>query len=126
MKKKVVKKKVDKKKTSAKKNLKKVYRKESFSFNSQNLRFISAIFESVLAVPFLGGFFVLLTAWTALLGGIVLGIMGIVYANKEHKSREGFIWQVVANSLGWIPVVGWILHLVAAIVLWKEFDKENY
>lgn len=112
------------KKKAVKKKITKKEAKKNYDLNSKNIKFVSAIFETVLAVPFLGGFFVLFTAWTLLAVGLVLGIMGVVICSKEKKSKSGHVLQIITSCVGWIPFVGWAMHLFSAIVLWQAWIKE--
>lgn len=85
---------------------------------SHNLKLASAIYETILAIPVFGGFLILSLQWSPLAVSFVLGLLGLIYSHKEHKSTTGHIIQIMAGALGWIPIVGWFLHFAAALVLW--------
>ncbi|MBS3148442.1 hypothetical protein J4219_06140 [Candidatus Woesearchaeota archaeon] len=85
---------------------------------SHNLKLAAAIYETVLALPFFGGFIILSLQWSPLAVSLILGVVGLAYSHKEHKNNTGHIVQMMAGALGWIPLVGWVLHFAAALVLW--------
>ena len=116
------------KKKKSKKRVVRKHKKEKvknkYEINSKNIKLISAIFETILAVPFLGGFFVLMTAWMLLAVGLVLGIVGVIICSKEKTNKSGHILQIITSCIGWIPVIGWLMHLITAVVLWQTWSKE--
>lgn len=86
------------------------------------LRIISASLETLLAIPIIGGSIVLGLFWTPLLIMLVLHIITLVMSKPGKKA--GSVLGIIASALGWIPIVGWGLHVAAAIVLWvQSFSK---
>lgn len=84
---------------------------------SKVLQWVSGGLEAFLAIPVLGGLFIVSMAWTPLAAMLVLHVITLVFCAQENELRTGSIVGIVASVLGWIPFVGWALHLVSAILL---------
>lgn len=84
---------------------------------SRILLLIGAAFELLLAVPFLGGAFVIGTGYTALGFMFVFHLVTLVFAARERVPFYGPILGMVTSALAWVPILGWILHLVSGIAL---------
>ncbi len=86
---------------------------------------IAGVFEMVMAIPFVGwlmginsvGFF-----WVA---GLVINIVALTIVRRSKKSISGNIFGIIANIIGWVPILGWFFHLVATILLFVFFFKEE-
>jgi hypothetical protein len=91
------------------------------------IKLISAIGETILGIPLLGGLLVICSLWSALLIMMIVHIMAIVFElrtkKKEHKIA-GNVWGIITSTLAWIPFVGMILHMITAIILWIEYAQE--
>jgi hypothetical protein len=85
--------------------------------NSRTLKLISGIGEAILAIPVLGGIIVLSFSWMPLVIMLVLHIITAVVSANERTSKFPSILGIATSALGWIPIVGWFMHLVSAIVL---------
>ncbi|MBP1309212.1 hypothetical protein JOD82_002232 [Paenibacillus sp. 1182] len=85
------------------------------------LKWVTFGFEAFLAIPLIGGAFILANGWTPLLIVGVLHLISIVLllANRQ-KLVVGNLIGIVGAMLGAIPVLGWILHVFTAIVLFLE------
>jgi hypothetical protein len=78
-------------------------------------------FEAFLAIPIIGGAFILANGWTPLLiAGIMHAILVVMLLATNQKSIIGNLIGIVGALLGAIPVLGWFLHLIAAFVLFIE------
>ena len=86
------------------------------------LRLTTAILESLLAIPILGGSIIVSLVWTPLLVMLVLHIITLVMSVRERTSIYGNIVGIVASVLGIIPFLGMALHILAAILLWIAFS----
>lgn len=84
---------------------------------SRTLKWITGGLEAFLAIPFLGGLFILSFAWTPLMIMFFLHILTLVFCVNEGKSIAPSILGVVTACLGWIPIVGFVLHVITAIFL---------
>ncbi|MFH1054194.1 MAG: hypothetical protein V1740_07280 [Candidatus Woesearchaeota archaeon] len=56
---------------------------------------------------------------------LVLHIVTLVLCNKAKAKRSGSILGIITSVLGWIPFVGWGLHVATAIMLWLSFAKKQ-
>ncbi|THG90833.1 membrane protein [Alkalihalobacillus alcalophilus ATCC 27647 = CGMCC 1.3604] len=81
--------------------------------------------EAIWGIPILGGLLIIGLAWVPLVIMLILHIIGLVFASKENRSKTGHILGILASALGWIPGVGMILHILAAIFLMIEAGKNN-
>ncbi len=90
---------------------------------TRNLLLTTAIIETVFAIPVLGGAFILLTAWIALIAALIFHIISLIYCVKTNTSKAGNILGIVASVFGWIPFLGWLLHIITAILLWRAWAK---
>jgi hypothetical protein len=84
---------------------------------NQRLQIAGGIIEAILGFPVLGGVFILSHGWLPLLGALVFHIITLVYVVRENGNKTGPVLGIVANMLGIIPFVGWILHITAATFL---------
>lgn len=91
--------------------------KKSMNKNTKTLKLASGIYECVLGIPFLGGFIIIEMAYVPLIVSLALGIIGLILSSKHKEQQAGHIVQIIAGAIGWIPIVGWGLHVAAAIML---------
>ncbi|MEJ8305821.1 hypothetical protein [Saccharibacillus sacchari] len=84
---------------------------------SKILLLVGAVFELLLAIPVLGGAFVIGTGYTALGFMFVYHLVTLVFAARERVPVYGPIVGMVTAALAWIPILGWIMHLASGIVL---------
>ncbi|WP_413376254.1 hypothetical protein [Alkalihalobacillus sp. 1P02AB] len=92
---------------------------------SRVMKWIFGGLEAFWGIPFIGGLIILSLAWIPLGIMLILHIIGLVFASKENRSKTGHILGILASALGWIPGVGMILHILAAIFLMIEAGKNN-
>lgn len=77
-------------------------------------------YEAFLALPLIGGMFVLANAWVPLGIAFLLHAAAVVILLKERGPVIGNVIGVVTSIVALIPVVGWIMHVITAIVLLIE------
>jgi hypothetical protein len=92
---------------------------------SRLLKLVSGGIEALLAIPVLGGLIIVSLAWTPLLVMLVLHIVTLVYCNQERESKAGSIVGIVTSALGWIPFLGWMMHVATAILLLLSAAKSK-
>ena len=90
---------------------------------SKGLKLASAIVETVLGIPLLGGLIVIGFAWTPLFLALGLHIITLIFSIKQNVSKPGSILGIVTSCVGAIPVVGMIMHIISAVILWTEWYK---
>src|SRR5690625_4626811 len=84
---------------------------------SRILKWVTGAFEAFLGIPVIGGAFIVSLLWTPLLVMLILHIITLVLTKKDGGPAVGSILGIIASCLGWIPIVGMILHILAAIFL---------
>ena len=92
---------------------------------NRSFKLASAIGETILGIPVLGGSIVLGLAWIPLFIMLALHIITLVFSVKENSDKYGSIVGIVTSSLGWIPFLGMVMHIASAILLWVSFSKKG-
>jgi hypothetical protein len=87
-------------------------------------KLITAIAETYLAIPVIGGLSVVALLWVPLAVMLVLHVITLVVSSNKKSSTSGSILGIVTSILAFIPILGWILHITTAIVLWITFATE--
>jgi hypothetical protein len=89
------------------------------------LKWVSGGIEGLLGIPFLGGLIILSTTWTPLIIMVVFHTVTLIFSVREGTNRHGSILGIVTNCIGWIPIVGMIMHIITAVILLIDAYKEN-
>ncbi|PBB04621.1 hypothetical protein [Salimicrobium humidisoli] len=89
------------------------------------LKWITGMCEAFLAIPVIGGTFILSGGWQPLLFMFVFHVIVLIVSVKQNEFSSGSVAGMVANALGIIPVVGWILHTITAIILIIDAGKST-
>lgn len=84
---------------------------------SRIMKLITAILEGILALPILGGAIVVATSYWALIVMLVLHVITLILTRKDNGFSAGSILGIITSLIAWIPVIGWLMHLVTAIFL---------
>ncbi|AIQ66653.1 MULTISPECIES: hypothetical protein [Paenibacillus] len=77
-------------------------------------------YEAFLALPFIGGAFVVANAWAPLGVAFLLHAVAVVLLLRERGPIVGNVVGIVTSVVALIPFVGWIMHAVTAIILLIE------
>lgn len=77
-------------------------------------------YEAFLALPFIGGAFVVANAWAPLGVAFLLHAIAVVILLRERGPIVGNIVGVVTSVVALIPFVGWIMHAITAVILLVE------
>lgn len=85
--------------------------------NARVMRWVTGGLELLLAIPFLGGLIVLSTVYVALGIMLVLHIVTLIMSRDESEPVYGSVMGIITSVLAWIPFVGWLLHVVTAVLL---------
>ena len=75
----------------------------------------AAMLETLYAIPILGGTIIVSLFWIPLAIALVIHIASLVFTLKEKGNKTGPIMGIIASVLGFIPFVGWLLHVLAAV-----------
>ncbi|HSJ39311.1 MAG TPA: hypothetical protein VK945_13975 [Planococcus sp. (in: firmicutes)] len=81
------------------------------------LLWITGLAQAFLAIPLIGGSFVISTGYSALGVMFVLHAITLFFCFREYSPKAGSILGLITSTLAWIPLIGWALHLLTAIVL---------
>lgn len=84
---------------------------------SRVLKWITGALELILAIPVIGGTIVISSWYTVLGVMLILHIVTLVLSNTNKEPKYGSIMGIITSLLAWIPILGWILHLLTAIFL---------
>lgn len=93
--------------------------------HSRKMKWIFGGMEAFLGIPLIGGLFIIGMYYTPLALMLVLHIIGLVFAVKEARAKTGHVLGIVASTIGWIPIVGMILHILTATFLMVEASKDQ-
>jgi uncharacterized membrane protein len=85
--------------------------------NARIMRWVTGGFELVLAIPVLGGLIVMGSSYSALGVMLLLHIVTLVLSSINKEQGYGSIAGIITSILAWIPILGWFLHFVTAILL---------
>lgn len=84
---------------------------------SRILKWVTGGFEALLGIPLLGASIIVSLAWTPLLAMLILHIITLVMTKKDNGVSTGSILGIVTSCVAWIPLVGMVMHILAAIFL---------
>ena len=77
----------------------------------------------LLGIPFLGMIIIVSTLWTILGIMLALHIVTLVFSLRDQTKIHGSILGIIASVLGWIPIIGWVIHLITGILLLVDAAK---
>lgn len=78
---------------------------------------ITGALEIILAIPVLGGSIVIAMYWTPLGVMFILHLITLILLAKNKEPVYGSVLGIVTSIVAWIPIVGWIMHLITGILL---------
>lgn len=89
------------------------------------LKWVSGGYEVLLGFPVVGGSIIISMLWTPLLVALGLHIATLVFCSQEGTNRHGSVLGIVTSVIGFIPIVGMIMHIITAIVLLIDAGKSQ-
>ena len=81
------------------------------------LKWITGGLEVLLGIPFLGASIIVLFLWFPLMMMLALHIVTLIMSVKDNTNKHGSILGIITSIVGFIPIVGMIMHLVTGILL---------
>lgn len=84
--------------------------------NLRIAQLVALVFQVILALPIIGGTIVISTGYTALAVAFFVHVIVLVLAAKQYESKTPAIFGMITNAIAWIPILGWALHLITAIL----------
>jgi hypothetical protein len=92
-------------------------RRRKYMKISTILKWTSGGIEAFLGIPILGGSIILSLAWAPLWIMLALHIVTLIFSVQEKENKHGSILGIVTSCIGWIPVLGMIMHIVTGVFL---------
>ncbi|GGH31953.1 hypothetical protein [Paenibacillus segetis] len=92
--------------------------------NSRVMKWITGSLEIVLAIPLFGAAIVIGSFYTALGIMLILHIVTLVLSSQNNEPKYGSVIGIVTSLVAWVPIVGWILHLLSGIFLMVTAAKK--
>lgn len=89
------------------------------------LKWVSGGLEAFFGVPFIGGLMIVSLSWSPLVIMLALHIVTLVFSIREGQNKHGSILGIITSSVGWIPFVGMIMHILTAIFLLIDAYKSG-
>lgn len=89
------------------------------------LKWISGGAEAVLGFPIVGASIIMGFTYVPLLLMLGLHIFTLFIASREGTKKTGSIMGIITSFLGWIPFVGFILHIITAFILLLDAGKSS-
>lgn len=80
----------------------------------------TCLYEAFLALPLIGGLFIIANGWVPLAIAFLLHAVAIVVLQREHKPFMGNVLGIITSILAFIPIVGWIMHAITTFILLME------
>lgn len=84
------------------------------------LKWITGGLEAALGIPILGGTIIVSLLWTPLVVTLALHIVAVVLSKEEKRPITGNVLGIVTSCVGWIPILGMIMHIITAIFILVE------
>ncbi|ASK62124.1 hypothetical protein CFK37_08080 [Virgibacillus phasianinus] len=81
------------------------------------MRIITGGFEAFLGIPIIGGIYIMGQGYTPLLVMFILHIITYILSKNNNSATVGSILGIITSLIGWIPFVGFIMHIITAITL---------
>lgn len=77
---------------------------------------IAFLYELYLAIPLIGGATVLATGYTALTIAFVIHLIVLIFRLFSGRNKTVPIVAMILTLLAWIPVLGWLIHVIIAVL----------
>lgn len=85
--------------------------------NARIMMIVAGVLEAILAIPVLGGTIVIGLVYIPLAVMLIIHIVGLVLSSRENLPIYASVVGIVTSLIAWIPFVGWIMHLITALLL---------
>ncbi|MBN3554486.1 hypothetical protein JYA63_09430 [Fictibacillus nanhaiensis] len=87
---------------------------------SRLLKIITGGMEAFLGIPFLGGAIILASAWGPLQFMFVFHLITLIICIVQKERFTGSVLGLITSIVGYVPVIGMIMHIVTALVLFFD------
>ncbi|MFC4810565.1 hypothetical protein [Paenibacillus sp. GCM10023250] len=92
---------------------------------SRALRWTTGVCELLLAIPLLSAVIIIGTSYAPLFIMFVLHLIALGLSIQNREAKYGSVMGLITCVLGWIPFLGWLLHLVTGILLLVSAAKRE-
>ncbi|WP_101842055.1 hypothetical protein [Halobacillus sp. Marseille-P3879] len=92
---------------------------------SRILKWVTGGLEALLGIPIVGGTIIISLLWIPLAVMLALHIVTLILTQKDKGPTRGSILGIIASSIGWIPGVGMVMHILAAVFLMIDASKAD-
>jgi len=84
---------------------------------SKGMKWITGIAEAFLAIPILGGAFIISSGYSVLMTMFVLHAITLILSIRDKQGKGASILGLVTSVVSVIPLVGWFMHGITALAL---------
>jgi len=84
---------------------------------SSTMKWITGVLELFLAIPILGGAIVIGLYWVPLGIMFILHLITLLLSIRNKEAAYGSVVGIITSLVAWIPFIGWMMHLITAILL---------
>lgn len=84
---------------------------------SRMLKWITGICEAFLGIPFFGGLYIVAHGWIPLVVMFFFHLITLLLTVKDRGVKFGSMLGMFTSIVGIIPVLGTLLHILTALVL---------
>src|SRR5699024_9725619 len=92
---------------------------------SRILKWVTGSFEAILAIPLIGASIVVGSVYIALAVMLILHIITLVLTKRDGGKTVGSILVIVPSFIVWRPFVGFIMHILSAILLMVNASEKD-
>jgi predicted branched-subunit amino acid permease len=87
---------------------------------SRLLKWVTGGIEAFLGIPFLGGLIILGSGWAPLQFMFVLHLVTLIICMVQKERFYGSVLGLITSVVGFVPILGMIMHIVTALVLFVD------
>ena len=98
---------------------------ENIMSTAKILKWVTGGMEAFLGIPVLGGLVVVSTGWTILGVMLILHIVTLLFSANEKRDYASSVVGIVTSCIGWIPIIGMIMHIITGILLMVSAAKKD-
>lgn len=81
------------------------------------MRLTTGGLEAFLAIPFIGGLFVVSQGYVPLVFMFILHLITLFLSKSNNSPTIGSVFGIITSLIAWIPFVGFTAHVITALIL---------
>ncbi|AYC28897.1 hypothetical protein [Paenisporosarcina cavernae] len=90
------------------------------------LLYIALLVEGIMALPILGYIVAAGTAYLLLVVSFVIHVINFMYLSRWGANNRPAIMGIVSSVLGFIPFIGFVLHVITFLMYLAAVQKREY